>query len=149
MPDDNRFAAIGSGDDSEDEAEEEPMPEQTQRPTSKEAPVPDEPPEKDTSADSTSPDTLPALPESPKVDLTETRPAFEFSDADQKAIYPRPNAWSEMQSTLKYSVERVFDDAGITNLAGRELDEAICRTIANNPQLVVDELVKLREESSQ
>ncbi|GGL39812.1 hypothetical protein GCM10009037_24510 [Halarchaeum grantii] len=141
MPDDNRFASIGVDDDEKDtEADRSVTDSASDSDAAAVSGTGPEPATTDTSADSATSGT------SPEVDPAESGPAFEFDAVQQKAVYPRPESWDEWEEALDFEVKRKLRDHGVKDITGRELDDAIARTIPEVTDLIVEKALEARRQ---
>ncbi|WP_148286753.1 hypothetical protein [Halarchaeum acidiphilum] len=82
----------------------------------------------------------------PTVDPADSGPAFEFDDVQQKAVYPRPESWDARTEALDFEVKRKLRDHGVKDITGRELDDAIARTIPDVTELIVENVLEARRQ---
>jgi len=159
MPDDNRFANIGIGDDEtpSEESESDDSPEVTS-----DSAAADETSQSSTGADSTASegtsgtvgtsgesgesDTTTKSSTAPTVDPAESGPAFEFDAVQQKAVYPRPESWDARTEALDFEVKRELREHGVKDVTGRELDDAIARTIPEVTDRIVEKVLEARRQ---
>ena len=155
MPDDNRFANIGIGDDEtpSEESESDDSPEVTSESAA------DETSQSSTTADSSTSestsgtlgtsgesDTATKSSTAPTVDPAESGPAFEFDAVQQKAVYPRPESWDTRTEALDFEVKRELREHGVKDVTGRELDDAIARTIPEVTDRIVEKVLEARRQ---
>lgn len=126
MPDDNRFANIGV-DDAADDAE----PDAADSDTS------------DTSATSGGSGEG-GDADAPTVDPADAGPAFSFDDVKQRAVYPRPDAWDARTEALDFEVKRKLREHGVKDVTGRELDDAVARTVPEVTDRIVEHVLEAR-----
>ncbi len=72
-------------------------------------------------------------------------PAFEFNNAYQRSIYPRPESWDQWQDTLNFEVKRLLADHNIRDLEGREAHDAMVRLAAEHPEEWAHLILEARE----
>lgn len=82
--------------------------------------------------------------ESPTVDPADTGPAFAFDDVQQKAVYPRPDAWDARTEALDFEVKRKLREHGVKDVTGRELDDAVARTVPDVTDRIVEHVLEAR-----
>ncbi|GGN21052.1 hypothetical protein [Halarchaeum nitratireducens] len=152
MPDDNRFANIGvddadadtDGDAAPDDGRDDPSDassaEDVAEPTADDEAPGEEASESTGDADTTATDDAVA----PTVDPADSGPAFEFDAVRQKAVYPRPDSWDAREAALDFEVKRKLRDHGVKDVTGRELDDAIARTIPDVTDLIVENVLEAR-----
>lgn len=80
----------------------------------------------------------------PAVDPADAGPAFPFDDVRQKAVYPRPESWDAREEALDFEVKRALRDHGVKDVTGREIDDAVARTIPEVTDLVVEKVLEAR-----
>jgi len=166
MPDDNRFATIGVDDanaEADDDHDEERAPERDDGTTDDDANAPGSTADgdaatsegDDTQSASETDETAAATgaadgadgadtESAPTVDPADSGPAFEFDAVQQKAVYPRPESWDAREAALDFEVKRKLRDHGVKDVTGRELDDAIARTIPDVTDLIVEKILDAR-----
>jgi len=78
-----------------------------------------------------------------KADLS--TPAFEFDDAVQKGWYARENSWSEFNAAVDFEIKRELHSRDVENVTRSEITEAVLWTAVEQPELVAEKLIEMRE----
>lgn len=74
-----------------------------------------------------------------------TTAAFEYDPSMQEDIYVRAEEWDEWDTAKQEALLELKKD-GVKDVTGREMDTAAARVIANNPDLLAEQLKQLRRE---
>ncbi|AHG02430.1 hypothetical protein HALLA_21225 (plasmid) [Halostagnicola larsenii XH-48] len=121
MPDDNRFAGLGSAVE-----DEEPEPESVEETTS----------ESDT-------DELER-----EESVSDSEPAaFPFDDTTKKTVYVRPETIDDLEDARALVDAQLRTEHDVRNLTGREFYDAAFRLAADDTDGLIDELLAARGES--
>lgn len=63
-------------------------------------------------------------------------PAFPYRSGYQRPVYVRDETWESWGETKRWEVEKLLHDHGVDDPAGREVDDAAFRILAECPELV-------------
>jgi len=137
MPDDNRFANIGVDDADDDE---DAAPDAVDSATSADSATPADSATSGNSGSGEGADDADA----PTVDPADAGPAFAFDDVKQRAVYPRPDAWDARTEALDFEVKRKLREHGVKDVTGRELDDAVARTVPDVTDRIVEHVLEAR-----
>lgn len=72
-------------------------------------------------------------------------PWFPFAESKQRPMYPHEDRWEELEDA-KFEMEVLLRQAGIKDVEGRELDDAILEYAIENPEEVVEHVLRARGE---
>jgi hypothetical protein len=76
----------------------------------------------------------------------ERTPGFGFSETKQSPLYPRRVTWRQYDD-MCFEVESRLRKEGLRNIETREIDDALLRFAARNPQEVAKLVEKERREN--
>ena len=123
MPDDNRFAGLGSAVEDEDSSFDSGA---------------------ETASDSSTEDIEPEERESEQ----DSEPAaFPFDDTTKKTVYVRPETIDDLEDARALVDAQLRTEHDVRNLTGREFYDAAFRLAADDTDGLIDELLAARGES--
>lgn len=70
-------------------------------------------------------------------------PAFPFSEAHQRPLYPREDRWNDWEDA-KFEAEGVLRKRGVRDPQGREFDDALLQLGIENPERLAELVLQAR-----
>ncbi|GEM_PF-747430 len=106
-----------------------------------------EPPSSDSSEPSTAPPASQPTPDPAESAVSESGPAFEYSDVRQKPLYARDETWTAFEKKLRTSIAPTLANADVVDEETREIHDAVLRLANQEPDRVAELVLDARRNA--